>query len=217
MKSIFEYEKLVYSIIKKYSYNSNDLEDLYQVGMIALDKASKKYDVNSNCEFSSYAYLYIKGEVLKYIRENKIIKIGKDSIKLNSLINKTKDFLEQKYSRNVTTDEIANFLEIDVQKINETVLANEYVKSLEYTLNEEGKELNIYDIYGYNEKEYNADIIDLKNEIEKLDEFERKIINLRYYQDKTQQETSKELGMSQVQVSRKENKILIKLRDKLAA
>ena len=59
MNSIFDYEKLVYSIIKKYSYNPNDLEDLYQVGMIALDKASRNYNSNSNCEFSSYAYLYI--------------------------------------------------------------------------------------------------------------------------------------------------------------
>ncbi len=217
MNNILEYEKLVYSIIRKYSYNNNDIEDLYQVGMMALDKASKNYNLDSNCEFSTYAYLYIKGEVLKYIRENKVIKVGKDSMKLNSLINKTRDILEQKYSRSVSLEEIAEFLEIPVQKVNDAIMSNEYVKSLEYTLNEEGRELNLYDTYGYEEKEYNEDIMDLRNEINKLDEFDRKIIDLRYYQDKTQQETSKYLGMSQVQVSRKENKILIKLRDKLAA
>lgn len=217
MNSILDYEKLVYSIIRKYCYNQNDIEDLYQVGMIALDKASKKYNKNCNCEFSSYAYLYIKGEVLKYIRENKVIKVSKDYIKLNALINKTKDYLEQKYERSVTTSEIASFLEIDVEKVNDAITANEYVRSLEYTLNDDGKELNLYDSYGYEEKEYNSDIIDLRNEIDKLDDFDKKIINLRYYQDKTQQEASKELGMSQVQISRKENKILVKLREKLTA
>lgn len=217
MNSIFDYEKLVYSIIRKYSYNPNDFEDLYQVGMNALDKASKKYDVNSNCEFSSYAYLYIKGEVLKYIRENKVIKVSKDSIKLNSLIVKTKDLLEQKYCRSVTLEEIASFLEIPVEKVSDTILSNEYVRSLEYVLNDDGKELNLYDTYGYVEKAYNEDIMDLKSEVENLDDFDKKFIDLRYYQDKTQQEISEELGMSQVQVSRKENKILTKLRRNLTA
>lgn len=216
MNSILDYEKMVYSIIRKYSFNKNDLEDLYQVGMIALQKASEKYREDKNSNFSTYSYLYIKGEVLKYIRENKVIKVNKDSIKLNALINKTRDFLEQKYERSVSVDEIALFLEIPVEKVNETIMANEYVKSLEYELNDEGKELNLYDSVGYIEKGYDDDILDLREEINKLDEDDKKIINLRYFQDMTQQETAKELGINQVQVSRKENKILVKLHDKLA-
>lgn len=216
MNTILDYEKLVYKIIRRYSYNINDIEDLYQVGMIALDKALKNYNKDSNCQFSTYAYLYIKGEVLKYIRENKVIKVSKDTIKLNALINKTKDYLEQKYSRTVSIDEIASFLEIPVEKVSDTIISNEYVKSLEYTLNEEGKELNLYDTYGYNEKELNEDIMDLREELSKLDEFDKKLINLRYYRGLTQQETSKELGISQVQISRKENKILTKLNSRLS-
>ncbi len=216
MNTILDYEKLVYKIIRRYSYNINDIEDLYQVGMIALDKALKNYNKDSNCQFSTYAYLYIKGEVLKYIRENKVIKVSKDTIKLNALINKTKDYLEQKYSRTVSIDEIASFLEIPVEKVSDTIISNEYVKSLEYTLNEEGKELNLYDTYGYNEKELNEDIMDLREELSKLDEFDRRLIDLRYYRGLTQQETSKELGISQVQISRKENKILTKLNSRLS-
>lgn len=217
MISILDYERMVYSIIKKYNYNNSDLEDLYQVGMGALQKALQNYNKDKNCNFSTYSYLYIKGEILKYIRENKSIKVNKDSIRLNSLINKTKDMLEQKYERTVSLNEIATFLEIPLEMVNDAIISNEYVKSLEYELNDDGKELNLYDSIGYIEKGYDEDILDLKNELDKLDEFEKKIIDLRYYQGKTQQEISEELGMSQVQVSRKENKVLVKLRDRLVA
>ncbi|MGN1001052.1 MAG: sigma-70 family RNA polymerase sigma factor [Bacilli bacterium] len=214
--SILNYEKLVYSIVSKYSYNKNDLEDLYQVGMIALQKALENYKEGYNSKFSTYAHFYIKGEILKYIRENRLIKINKDYMKLNNLINKTKEVLTQKNMKEPSLEEIASFLEISTEKVIEANMANEYVKSLDYELNDEGRELDLYDSVGYIETGYDDNIIDLKNELEKLDNNEKKLITLRYYEDKTQQETSRELGMSQVQVSRSETKILTKLRTKLA-
>lgn len=214
--SILNYEKLVYGIVSKYSYNKNDLEDLYQVGMIALQKALENYKEGYNSKFSTYAHFYIKGEVLKYIRENRLIKINKDYMKLNNLINKTKEVLIQKNMKEPSLEEIASFLEISVEKVIEANMANEYVKSLDYELNDEGRELDLYDSVGYIETGYDDNIIDLRNELEKLDDSEKKLITLRYYEDKTQQETSRELGMSQVQVSRNETKILTKLRTKLA-
>lgn len=214
--SILNYEKLVYGIVSKYSYNKNDLEDLYQVGMIALQKALENYKEGYNSKFSTYAHFYIKGEVLKYIRENRLIKINKDYMKLNNLINKTKEVLTQKNMKEPSLEEIASFLEISVEKVIEANMANEYVKSLDYELNDEGRELDLYDSVGYIETGYDDNIIDLRNELEKLDDSEKKLITLRYYEDKTQQETSRELGMSQVQVSRNETKILTKLRTKLA-
>ena len=217
MHSILEYEKLVYSIASKYYYNNNDLEDLYQVGMMALQKASEKYNSDYNSQFSTFAYLYIKGEILKYLKENRLIKINKDMIKLNKLINKSKEVLQQKFLREATLDEIAQFLEIPQEKVIECIQSMEYVRSLDYELNEEGKEMNLYDSVSYEEKGYNEDIIDLRNEIEKLDSRDKKLIKLRYYEDKSQQETSKVLGMTQVQVSRSETKILTKLRTKLVA
>ena len=237
--SILNYEKLVYSIVSKYSYNKNDLEDLYQVGMIALQKALENYKEGYNSKFSTYAHFYIKGEVLKYIRENRLIKINKDYMKLNNLINKTKEVLTQKNMKEPSLEEIASFLEISVEKVIEANMANEYVKSLDYELNDEGRELDLYDSVGYIETGYDDNIIDflalkvtaefsskvednivnvedIQDAVEKLDDREKKLITLRYYEDKTQQETSRELGMSQVQVSRSETKILTKLRTKLA-
>lgn len=215
--SILDYEKLVYSIIYNYSYNKYDIEDLYQVGMMALEKAKWNYKEGYNCDFSSYAYLYIKGEVLKYIRESRVIKINKDLLKLNSLINRTREILEQKNMRKVTNEEIATFLEVPLYKVEEAIKSSEYVKSLDYELNDDGKELNLYDSIQYTEKGYSDEILDLKDVISNLDEEEKKLIKLRYYEDKSQQETSKILGMNQVQVSRKENKILTKVRKKLTA
>ena len=215
MHSILEYEKLVYSIVSKYCYNNNDLEDLYQVGMMALQKASEKYNCDYNSQFSTFAYLYIKGEVLKFLKENRLIKINKDMIKLNKLINKSKEILQQKFLREATLSEIAQFLEIPQEKVIECIESMEYVRSLDYELNDEGKEMNLYDSVSYEEKGYSDDIIDLRNEIEKLDIKDKELIKLRYYEDKSQQETSKVLGMTQVQVSRNEAKILTKLRTKL--
>ena len=216
-ESILDYEKMVYSIISKYSYNKNDLEDLYQVGMMALNDACSKYKPGFNTKFSSYAHFYVMGEVLKYLRENRLIKVNKDTIKLNGLINRTREVLAQKYMREPTLDEISDFLEVPLEKVSDVIIASEYVKSNEYELNDEGRELTLYDSVGYEEKCYNEDILDLKNELDKLSENERKIISLRYYEDKSQQETSEVLGMSQVQVSRKENKILVKLKSRLTA
>ena len=117
--------------------------------------------------------------------------------------------------REVSNLEIANFLEIDVLLVDEAIIACNHVKSLDYELNDEGKELNLYDSIVYDEKGYNSEIIDLKDSLSSLDEEEKKIIKYRYYDDKTQSEVSNELGMSQVQVSRKEAKILQKLRSDL--
>ena len=212
-----DYSKLVYKIVRQYCFNSSDFEDLYQEGMYALEKAAKNYRSDSKADFSSYAYIYIKGEILKYIRENKIIRVSRDSIKLNSLINKSREKLEQHYGRKVTLQELSTFLEIPISKIAEAISANEYVRSLDYVLSEDGKEIDVYDCVGYEEEMYNPMIMDLKDELTRLNDEEKKLINLRYYEGRTQQETSGLMGMTQVQVSRKEGKILSKLYTKLSA
>lgn len=214
--TILDYKRLVYSIAKKYSYN-NDIEDLYQVGMIGLLKATENFNSEYNSKFSTYAHTYITGEILKYVRENKLIKVNRDLIKINNMMIKAKEVLSQKYLREATLEEIACFLELPIDTLIDAERANDYVKSLDFELNDEGKELNLYDSISYEENGYNENIIDLKNELSTLDTNEKKIINLRYYQDRSQQETSEAMGMSQVQVSRCEKKILTKLKTKLVA
>ena len=211
---IDDYDKLVYSIIKKYNY-FGDIDDLYQVGMVGLLKACENYKSSFDTKFSTYAHTYILGEVLRYIRDNKTVKVSRDLIRLSSRVEKARELLSQKLMRDVSNKEIAMFLEVDENLIDDAVISSNLVKSLDYELNDEGKELNLYDSVGYEEKGYNEEIIDLKDSLDSLTEDERQLIRYRYFEDRTQSDISSELGMSQVQVSRKETKILKKLRNKL--
>ena len=212
--SVKDYDKLIYSIINKYSF-FGEVDDLYQVGMIGLLKACGNYNSEYNTKFSTYAHTYILGEVLKYIRDNKMVRVNRDLVKLNSKIEKVREVLSQKLMREATNGEIALFLEIDEGLVDEAQIASTYVKSLDYELNDEGRELNLYDSIKYEEKGFDSDLMDLRDSLNNLDEEEQKLIKYRYFDDRTQSDISMELGMSQVQVSRSEAKILRKLRDKL--
>lgn len=217
MEEILEYEKLVYSVVKE--FQGYDIEDLKQVGMVGLAKAYKNYKEGFNTKFSTYAYTYILGEVLSYIRESRSFKISKEYGSLYKKINEAKELLSQKLMREVSNFEVACFLEIDETLVDEVILANSKVQSLDAALNEfdEDKEINLYDFAKYNEKRYQAENLDLKTELENLTEIEKELIYDRYFNDLTQSEVSKKLSMSQVQVSRNEAKILKKLRDRLVA
>lgn len=212
VEEIINNEKLVYSIINKYN-GYFDKKDLYQVGMIGLINASKNYNKDLGVKFSTYAYTYIFGEVNKYIRENNNLKIGKDVIKLKKSIEKTKDLLRQKLSREPTTLELSLILEIDEKKIEEIEQIKQNTKSLDYK--NEDKTNDLYNSVIVEDKETKPEILDLRKEIELLKMEEKKLIYSRYYVDMTQSETSKELGISQVQVHRKEAKILKKLKQRL--
>lgn len=210
------YKKLIYSIARKYSYDDDTLEELYQVGNIGLIKALNNYKEDSNAKFSTYAHFYIKGEIIKYLRENRTIKINPEVDKLNRSINKVKEYLSQQYNRNPTISEIASYLEVSIDDINNAINSSLSVKSLDYEINDDEEKSNsLYDYEAYIEKGYDDDLIMLKDELLKLDDDERKLIISRYYEDKSQVETSKELGLTQVQVSRKEAKILSKIRNNI--
>ena len=202
MDELLEYDGLIYSIISKYP-KKYDREDLYQVSMIGLIDALKHYDNNYNTKFSTFAYYYIVGEINKYIRENSSLKVSKNLVDLRSKILKTKEIISQKLGREATNLEVSLYLEIDENLVNEA-LSYDDVTSLE----DSQFEISSYD-------NTSAEILDLKNELEKLPEKEKELIYSRYYEELTQSETSKLLGISQVKVSREESKILKKLKTKL--
>ena len=211
MEDLLEYENLVYSIIRKYgSYFDRDY--LYQVGMIGLIDAYKHFDENVGVKFSSYAYYYILGEVTKFVRENRSVKVSKDIIKLNSSIEKCRDVMRQKLGREPTDTEVSLFLEIDEEKVSEVRNSMQEVKSLDFCYEED---ISLYNSVMCFDNETSADVLDLRSEISRLSEEEKALIDARYYQEMTQSEASKKLGISQVQVSRKEGKILEKLRCRL--
>ena len=208
------FEKLVYSMAKKYSYNNEELEDLIQVGNIGIINALSNYKKDSNTKFSTYAQFYIKGEMLKYIRENRSIKVSNDVQKLCKSINRVKEYLTQVNMKEPTVSEIAEYLEVSISDIESALESGLKVKSLDYEISEDNDN-NLYDYEVYEEKGYDIDSLLLKEEIDKLSPLDKKLITSRYFEDKSQSETSKLLGISQVQVSRKENKILSKIKNNI--
>lgn len=211
MDNLLEYEGLVYSIIGKYS-GYFDKDDLYQVGMMGLIQAFNHFDSSFKVKFSSYAYYYILGEVTKYIRENRTVKVSKDVVKLSQTIERTREAMRHRLGREPTDTEVSLFMEIEEEKIGEVRNAMQEVKSLDFAYDDEDSLYNSVMIF---DRGMSPSVLDLKDEIGRLPDDERKILQARYYQDLTQSEASKQLGISQVQVSRKEGKILEKLRQRL--
>ena len=218
MEKILEYERLVNKIAYQYS-NFSNFEDLKQQGMIGLIKALNNYKVNENTKFSSYAYIWIKGEILDYIRCDKNIKISKELLSLSKEITVASEILRNRLNKEPTIKEIAFFLEKSEKDIEEAIISREIVLSCDYNLNneDENKNVSFYDVTPYYEKMYDADYLDLYNEIEKLPDDEKELIKCRYFNDMTQSELAKKLGTNQVSICRKEEKILTKLNKSLAA
>lgn len=198
-------DKLIYSIISKYSYANK--EDLYQVASIGVISAYKNYDNTKNASFTSYAYLYIVGEIKKYLREDKLLKVSREYNSLYLSINKAKNLLAQKLKMEPTNQQIASFLNIDINLVISASNINISAESLD------DDEINKYDKIP--SKENNLDLetlILLKEKILNLPKEDRDIIISRYFKDETQEQIAKELGISQVNVYRKEKKILNKLK-----
>ena len=200
---IKDFEVLIKSISNK--FYGIDKEDLMQAGKVGLINAYNHYDKNSNTKFSTYAYTYIYGEMYSLLLNNKMIKTNKDTLKLVKLIDKTKIYLEQKYSKEVSLNEIANYLNMDISILENAIINTNKMLSLDKEDND-----YLYNIYKY---EDNNDIkIDIINSINDLEKEEQDIIKCRYFNDLTQSETAKVLGLSQVKVSRYEQKSLKKLK-----
>ena len=206
---ILENNNLIYSIINKYTFYF-DKDDLYQAAVLGLIKAYKNYKEDKNTKFSSYAYFYIIGEVKAFIRESNTMKVSKEMAKLNNVIIKAREVLSQKYNKEVTDDEVSKFTNIPVDMITEINNVTSITKSLD-----EEDEKSLYNYIFYDENSYNEEILDLKNEINNLNDFEKSLIENRFIKDLSQRETSEALGINQVKVSRKEKDILVRLRARL--
>lgn len=209
---ILKNEGIIYKIISKYR-NYFELDDLYQVAVIGLIKAYEKYDNSYNTKFITYAYPYILGEVIKYINSYRSIKISKTTKMLYLKILKAKEVLAQRLMKEPSTYELSLFLEMEESIIEEVIAANETVDSLDKMIMEDDKNLELYDKVGY--MDGRLENYQLKIELDKLTKEEKQIIIARYYEDFSQKEVGEALGMYQVEVSRKEKKILQKLKDSL--
>lgn len=209
-------QNLIYSISHNFNGYPNK-EDLFQAGALGLIDAFNHFNPNIGVKFTTYAYPYIVGEMYKQVRKDRGIKISRNISKLNLMIEKASILLSQQLMREPTIKELSEFLEVSEYELYEAMNSNNTIRSIDETINDDEKELTLHDVVGNYNKENIDDLIILRQELENLNDFEKKLILNRYMNDLTQSETSKILGMSQVQVSRKEQKILTKLRDKLVS
>lgn len=202
---IIDYDWLIYKIASKYnSYYSMD--DLYQVGSIGIIKAYKNYDINSNTKFSTYAYKYVLGEIIDFIKSDRNIKVSEEYMTIYKRYNSIREKLTTKYNRDVSFSEICSFMDIS-----EGDMLN-IIETISFTLSSD--EILYEGSCDDRDEVFNK--ILLESELENLNEFDRTIIDYRYYKDYTQSETAEVMGISQVKVSRSENLILQRLKNRVA-
>lgn len=206
---IIQNQKLIYKIAH-YFDNGQNIEDLFQVGCIGLIDAYDNYNPSYGTKFTTYAYSYIMGEMKKYIRENKNIKISKEMVKLSLKIESAKNLLTQELMREPSVKELSCFLELPEDMIIASLINLDNI-----SLDKENEVGNLYDVIPDKIINYN-DLIMLKDEIDALPEPDRTIIIKRYLNDLTQSEVAKSLGTNQVFVSRCENKALKLIRSRAA-
>lgn len=204
-----EHENLIYKLAS--SFNPIYKEDLYQVGVIGLIDAFNNYDPKYNVKFSTYAYPFILGEMKKFIRENKGIKVSREIVYLSNRIDKLIELLTQKFKRMPTAHELSVETGIEEWKIVEAIGIRNCIKSIDEPINSDGKELTLVDVVSSNSS-FESDV-ELSEALETLDEDEKIIAMDRFIYDKSQCEVAKTIGYSQAKVSRKEQKIITKIKE----
>lgn len=211
-KLIKENKKLICFIINKYT-SYYEFDDLYQVSIIGMIKAYQNFDYSKGVKFTTYAYKYILSEVLLFINNNRPIRVSREYQKLYKKILEARTILTQKLMKEPTTYELSLFLEIDEALINDIMIYQEKVKSLDEVIMDDGKQVTLLDqISSSNIKE---EYTSLHDSLASLNKDELELINLRYFRGLTQSEIACISGQNQVKVSRNEQKILKKIKNNL--
>lgn len=231
---------LVGSIVKRYEHRGHDREELFQIGVIGLMKAIEKFDFTYDVAFSTYAVPLISGEIRRFLRDNGLVRISR-SLKENGWrVRKAAEKISQNNGREATMQELELETGLSREDIVMALEANMEVESIYRSVYQaDGSELYLVDqiaagkgmgqrvgsgsaqnaaVHGASEdpeKEKLLDNLLVRQLMDHLETRERQLIELRYFQDKTQVQTAQQLGMSQVQVSRLEKKILLKMRKEI--
>ncbi len=206
---------LIWCVVKRFYGRGLENEDLFQIGSIGLLKAIDKFDLSYDVKFSTYAVPMISGEIKRFLRDDGMIKVSRTLKELSYKIFQTREKLLDLLGREPTIEELADKMQIDKEEIVEALEAGSEVESIYKPIHQkEGNEIRLMD--KLEEKEHREEkILDhmlLQQLLGTLEKEERTLIYMRYFQDKTQSQVGKELGISQVQVSRMEKKIMENLR-----
>lgn len=210
---VVENQNLIYSVVNEFG-NEINKEDLFQVGVMGMIKAYKNFDESLNIKFTTYAYTYILGEIKKYIREDRGFKVSRQTSSLGYKIEKARELLAQKYHRVPTYNEIAVYLEIPEYVIAEAINSKQEIKSIDSAVAIDSKELTLHETIPSKREDIDSLIL-LKEELLKLEDSEKELLHKRYFEDMTQTEVANAFGMTQVQVSRSEKKVLTKLKSRM--
>lgn len=219
---IRENNGLIWSIVKRFMNRGYEVDDLYQIGCIGFIKSIKRFDTNFDVKLSTYSVPYILGEIKRFIRDDGPIKVSRSIKELNTKINELKKYYLIKYGREITIEEIKKELKVTKEDILIAIDSVNNVESIENAAtseNKDGKKLSIMEKIstGKNEEEIITNKLVIRELIEDLKDRDRQIILLRFFKEKTQTEVANMLGISQVQVSRIEKKVLSNMRKKLTS
>lgn len=207
---------LIWNVVRRFMGRGYETEDLYQIGAIGLIRAIDKFDFEYDVKFSTYAVPLISGEIKRFLRDDGIIKVSRALKENQWKIKRAMDELRSATGKDATVDELAKLLEMDAEEIMFSMEAVVEIESMEQSLYaKDGKEVFLKDRLAAerDEQEELMNHLFLQQLLDALDERDRNLIMLRYYENKTQNQVAELLGISQVQVSRLEKKILRRLKE----
>lgn len=209
---------LVWNIVKRFLGRGHEAEDLFQIGCIGLIKAIDKFDLNYDVKLSTYAVPMIMGEIKRFIRDDGMVKVSRTIKENNIKVMRARQELTWKYGREPKTSELGEVSGLSIEEVLEAIEGSFEVESI-YKPIKKGEENEVCLIDKIAQKNSGGNHVDdiinniaIRQAIDELVEEERRIIELRYFRDMTQCQVAKIMGISQVQVSRMEKKILVRLR-----
>jgi RNA polymerase sporulation-specific sigma factor len=210
---------LIWSVVRRFAGRGYEAEDLFQIGSIGLMKCIDKFDINFGVKFSTYAVPMIMGEIKRFLRDDGMIKVSRPLKEMAMKAKYAQEHLQQTTGKVPTIGEVAAVLNIDVEELAHALDAGCEVESLHAVVHQgDGAPVYLLDKLAMTGEDYGERMIDkiaLREIITQLEPKERQVIVMRYFQDKTQSQIAKAIGVSQVQVSRIEKKVLKTLRAKL--
>ena len=209
---------LIWSIVRRFNNRGYELEDLFQIGSIGLMKAIDKFDTSFEVKFSTYAVPMITGEIKRFLRDDGLIKVSRSIKENGAKIKQARERLQAERGRDITLQELSEETGMERAEIVMALEANGEVESIYKTYApENGKETCLADRLPQ-EKDSHEVLINhmlLEQLLKELKQEERQLIQIRYFEECTQMQVAEKLGISQVQVSRMEKKILLSMRKKL--
>lgn len=213
---------LVHAVARRFDNRGHDREEIFQIGCIGLMKAIDHFDLSLNLALSTYAVPMITGEIRRFLRDDGMVKVSRTLKENGYKISKAKEWLAGELGRDPSILEVSAVTELSTEEIVMAMEANREVESIYQPVYEkDGDELLLIDQIGGNYQEEEPEKEAVLNQIvvdqlmETLKEREKKLIELRYFENKTQSEVASLLEMTQVQVSRLEKKILLQLRESI--